>query len=49
VVPKEKVWAGAFLFDEKIRQSAALIFFGLRDVGLLYCNQKNNLCHIIAV
>jgi hypothetical protein len=28
--------AGALLFDEKIRQSAALIWFGLRDVGILY-------------
>jgi hypothetical protein len=24
------------LFDEKIRQSAALFWFGLRDVGILY-------------
>jgi hypothetical protein len=28
--------AGTFLFDEKIRQSAALFWFGLRDVGILY-------------
>jgi hypothetical protein len=28
--------AGAFLFDEKIRQSAALFWFGLWDVGILY-------------
>jgi hypothetical protein len=28
--------AGALLFDEKIRQSAALFWFGLRDVGILY-------------
>jgi hypothetical protein len=27
---------GALLFDEKIRQSAALFWFGLRDVGILY-------------
>jgi hypothetical protein len=28
--------AGAlFLFDEKISQSAALVWFGLRDVGIL--------------
>jgi hypothetical protein len=27
--------AGALLFDEKIRQSAALFWFGLRDVGIL--------------
>jgi hypothetical protein len=25
--------AGALLFDEKIRQSVALFWFGLRDVG----------------
>jgi hypothetical protein len=28
--------AGALLFDEKIRQSAALSWFGLRDVKILY-------------
>ncbi len=28
--------AGALLFDEKIHQSAALSWFGLRDVGNLY-------------
>jgi hypothetical protein len=28
--------AGALLFDEKIRQSAALFWFELRDVGILY-------------
>jgi hypothetical protein len=28
--------AGTFLFDEKISQSAALFWFGLRDVGILY-------------
>jgi hypothetical protein len=28
--------AGKLLFDEKIRQSAALFSFGLRDVGILY-------------
>jgi hypothetical protein len=28
--------AGTLLFDEKIRQSAALLWFGLRDVGILY-------------
>jgi hypothetical protein len=27
--------AGAFLFEEKICQSAALFWFGLRDVGIL--------------
>jgi hypothetical protein len=27
--------AGALLFDEKIRQSAALFWIGLRDVGIL--------------
>jgi hypothetical protein len=27
--------AGALLFDEKIRQSAALFWFGVRDVGYL--------------
>jgi hypothetical protein len=27
---------GALLFDEKIQQSAALFWFGLRDVGILY-------------
>jgi hypothetical protein len=27
--------AGALLFDEKTRQSAALFWFGLRDVGIL--------------
>jgi hypothetical protein len=27
---------GALLFDEKIRQNAALYWFGLRDVGTLY-------------
>jgi hypothetical protein len=27
--------AGALLFDEKIRQCAALFWFGLRDVGIL--------------
>jgi hypothetical protein len=28
--------AGALIFDEKIRQSAALFWFGLRDFGILY-------------
>jgi hypothetical protein len=28
--------AGIILFDEKVHQSAALIWFGLRDVGILY-------------
>jgi hypothetical protein len=28
--------AGALLFDEKICQSAALFWFGLRDVRILY-------------
>jgi hypothetical protein len=28
--------AGALLFDEKIRQNAALFWFGLRDVGIFY-------------
>jgi hypothetical protein len=28
--------AGTLLFDEKICQSAALFWFGLRDVGILY-------------
>jgi hypothetical protein len=28
--------AGALLFDEKICQTAALFWFGLRDVGILY-------------
>jgi hypothetical protein len=28
--------AGALLYDEKIRHSAALFWFGLRDVGILY-------------
>jgi hypothetical protein len=28
--------AGALLFDEKICQSAAQLWFGLRDVGILY-------------
>jgi hypothetical protein len=27
---------GALLFDEKIRQSTALFWFGLQDVGILY-------------
>jgi hypothetical protein len=27
--------AGALLFDEKIRKSTALFWFGLRDVGIL--------------
>jgi hypothetical protein len=27
--------AGALLFDEKISRSAALFWFGLRDVGIL--------------
>ncbi len=27
---------GSLLFDEKICQSAALFWFGLRDVGILY-------------
>jgi hypothetical protein len=36
--------AGALLFDEKIRQSAALFWSGLRDVGILYHNPKNYLC-----
>jgi hypothetical protein len=30
--------AGALLFDEKICQSAALFWFGLRDVEI-YCSQ----------
>jgi hypothetical protein len=28
--------AGTLLFDEKIRQNAALFWYGLRDVGILY-------------
>jgi hypothetical protein len=28
--------AGALLFDEKISQSAALFWFGVRDVEILY-------------
>jgi hypothetical protein len=28
--------AGAILFDEKICQSAALFWFGMRDVGIIY-------------
>jgi hypothetical protein len=28
--------AGALLFNEKIRQMAALFWFGMRDVGLFY-------------
>jgi hypothetical protein len=28
--------AGTLLFDEKICQNAALFWFGLRDVGILY-------------
>jgi hypothetical protein len=28
--------AGDLLFDEKIHQSAALFWFGLRDVGMFY-------------
>jgi hypothetical protein len=28
--------AGTLLFDEKIRQSVALFWFGLRDIGILY-------------
>jgi hypothetical protein len=28
--------AGALLLDEKIRKSAALFWFGLGDVGILY-------------
>jgi hypothetical protein len=28
--------ADTLLFDEKIRKSAALFWFGLRDVGILY-------------
>jgi hypothetical protein len=28
--------AGALLFDEKIHQSAALFWFGLRNDGILY-------------
>jgi hypothetical protein len=28
--------AGALLFDEKIRQSSPLFFFGLRNDGILY-------------
>jgi hypothetical protein len=28
--------AGALLFDENIRQNAALFWFGLCDVGILY-------------
>jgi hypothetical protein len=28
--------AGALSFDEKIRQSAALFWFGLRNDGILY-------------
>jgi hypothetical protein len=27
--------AGALLFDEKIRQMTSIIWFGLRDVGIL--------------
>jgi hypothetical protein len=37
--------AGALSFDEKIRQSAALVWFGLRDVGIPYSRaiiQKTN-------
>jgi hypothetical protein len=30
------LFAGTLSFDEKIRQSAALIWFGLRDVRILY-------------
>jgi hypothetical protein len=32
--------AGTHLFDEKIRQSVALFWFGLRDVGILYLIQR---------
>jgi hypothetical protein len=28
--------AGALLFDEKIRQSSPLVWFGLRNDGILY-------------
>jgi hypothetical protein len=28
--------AGALLFDEKIHQSSALFYFGLRNDGILY-------------
>jgi multisubunit Na+/H+ antiporter MnhB subunit len=30
------LFAGALLFDEKIRQRTALFWFGLRDVGILH-------------
>jgi hypothetical protein len=36
--------AGAPLFDEKIRQSAALISLGLRDFLLTSRDSKNNCC-----
>jgi hypothetical protein len=29
-------WLAHFYFDEKIRQSAAIFWSGLRDVGILY-------------
>jgi hypothetical protein len=42
--------AGALLFDEKIRQSAPLFWFGLRDVGILYSRaviqRTNYVCRI---
>jgi hypothetical protein len=34
--PLPQWYTGALLFDEKIRQSATLFWFGLRDVGSLY-------------
>jgi hypothetical protein len=33
--------ARALLFDEKIRQNAALFWFGLRDIGILCFEPKN--------
>jgi hypothetical protein len=39
------LWAGALLFDKKIRQGAALFWFGLRNVGILLLTSrppKNN-------
>ncbi len=42
--------AGALLFDEKIRQSAPLFWFELRDVGILYTRavtqRTNDVCRI---
>jgi hypothetical protein len=32
--------AGALLFDEKIRQSAALFGSGLQDVGMIFTSRK---------